>query len=102
MKFTYNDLYKKLINQHEQYNLYFGIILLAKLAKIQNVPKSQFDSDLQGLKQTILASVDTPSAILLDIEDGRQAYTNIILQRYDSNDLFKLMEDCIIEKENIK
>ena len=92
MNLSYNELYNKLINNFEKYNLYFGIILLAKLAKLQNIGLDKFKTDIYFLKGVIQTTLELPDAYLLDIEDGKYAYSDLTLQKYNLEDLLWLME----------
>lgn len=87
--FTYFD---KLINNYKNYNLYFAVILLIKIAQNEDIPQLQVLSDIEFLKDIIKSELDCFMSSILDLEDAVLAFTDASIQAYSNSDLLYLME----------
>lgn len=89
---NYYSYFKKLLENKDKYNLYFGTILLAKLALECSIPRYKFYEDIKYLKNFMKIESEHPEIAMLDITDGSMAYTDVWLQEYATDDIIKLLE----------
>lgn len=87
--FTYFD---KLVNNYKNYNLYFAGILLIKIAEKEHISQPRVIADIKFLKECIICELDCAAALILDLDDALQAFTDKIIQSYSNSDLLYLME----------